>query len=412
MVPAARIVRTGLLGAAVLLYLAFVGLLARFADLDLVGGWVTMTRVLLVGVPVGVGYLVLAPRVEAGSLVAPGGSRAFLSSAAAGAVGGIALGLVVLLMDGFGLDRIRPILIQVSPDLVDAIDFGLGTTVGAVALTVVGALGGLAGAGLRLTSARVRRIAVTGVASVLLFGLLQRIVPIAMEELRLETSWLYVRAGGLTWIGGAVVLGLSIGLRELWRTRGSGFRTRLATGGGAAGRERAVVFAILLAVAIVAPLVLGSVISEVLGSVMVYALLGLGLNIVVGFAGLLDLGYVAFYAFGAYAMALFSGALLNTTSGVSKAPVISFQLDFFVAIVIVAIGAALLGLLIGGPVLRLRGDYLAIVTLGLGEIVSIVATSKWAEPLVGGPQGMRGVTKAAIFGLNPQDTPQHFYYLA
>lgn len=412
MVPAARIVRTGLLGAAVLLYLAFVGLLSRFADLDLVGGWVTMTRLLLIGVPIGVGYLVLAPRVEAGSLVAPGGPRAFLSSAAAGAVGGLALGLIVLLMDGFGLDRIRPILIQVSPDLVDAIDFGLGPTVGAVVLAVVGIFGGLAGAGIRLAPEAVRRRAITGVSAVLLFGLLQRIVPIAMAELRLETSWLYVRSGGLTWIGAAVVLVLALVIRELWRTRGRGFRSRLTAGEGTTGRDRALVFGALLVVALIAPLALGSVISEVLGSVMVYALLGLGLNIVVGFAGLLDLGYVAFYAFGAYAMALFSGALLNTTSGVSKAPAISFQLDFFVAIVIVAVGAALLGLLIGGPVLRLRGDYLAIVTLGLGEIVSIIATSKWAEPLVGGPQGMRGVTKAAIFGLNPQDTPQHFYYLA
>ena len=62
--------------------------------------------------------------------------------------------------------------------------------------------------------------------------------------------------------------------------------------------------------------------------------------------------------------------------------------------------------------LRLRGDYLAIVTLGLGEIVSVLTASKWAQPLVGGPQGMRDVTKAEVFGLNFQDDPQHFYYLA
>jgi branched-chain amino acid transport system permease protein len=60
----------------------------------------------------------------------------------------------------------------------------------------------------------------------------------------------------------------------------------------------------------------------------------------------------------------------------------------------------------------LRGDYLAIVTLGLGEIVSVITASKWAQPLIGGPQGMRGVTKAEVIGLNFQDNPQHFYYLA
>jgi len=78
---------------------------------------------------------------------------------------------------------------------------------------------------------------------------------------------------------------------------------------------------------------------------------------------------------------------------------------------VVAILAAGLGLLIGAPVLRLRGDYLAIVTLGLGEIVSILTQSRWLAPLVGGPQGMRGITDAEIAGYSFR-APQHFYYLA
>jgi branched-chain amino acid transport system permease protein len=165
------------------------------------------------------------------------------------------------------------------------------------------------------------------------------------------------------------------------------------------------------AILIVLPHLLGTVISEVLGQVMVFVLLGFGLNIVVGYAGLLDLGYVAFFAFGAYTTALLTGAFLNTSEG-AAAPALSADLNFYVAVWIVAALAALLGLLIGAPVLRLRGDYLAIVTLGLGEIVSIITASRWAAPLIGGPQGMRGVTDAAIFGLNPQKNPQDFYYLA
>ncbi len=167
------------------------------------------------------------------------------------------------------------------------------------------------------------------------------------------------------------------------------------------------VFALLMLV----PLLLGTVISEVLGQVMIYILLGLGLNIVVGYAGLLDLGYVAFFAFGAYTTGLLTGAFLNTSTGAAE-PALSADLNFYVAVWIVALLAAGVGVLIGAPVLRLRGDYLAIVTLGLGEIVSIITASRWAQPLIGGPQGMRGVTKAEIFGLNFQDNPQHFYYLA
>jgi branched-chain amino acid transport system permease protein len=144
---------------------------------------------------------------------------------------------------------------------------------------------------------------------------------------------------------------------------------------------------------------------------MIYVLLGLGLNIVVGYAGLLDLGYVAFYAFGAYTLGLLTGGFLNTTTGAAE-PALAADISFYVAVWIVALMAAGVGLLIGAPVLRLRGDYLAIVTLGLGEIVSVMTASKWAQPLIGGPQGLRGVTKAELLGFNFQDNPQHFYYLA
>jgi branched-chain amino acid transport system permease protein len=160
----------------------------------------------------------------------------------------------------------------------------------------------------------------------------------------------------------------------------------------------------------VLPYLVGSVISEVLGTVMVFALLGLGLNIVVGYAGLLDLGYVFFFAVGAYSLALLTGATLNTFTG-SAEPVVSADLNFYVAVPIVMLIAAGAGLLIGAPVLRLRGDYLALVTLGLGEVVTVLIRSPWLEPLVGGPNGMRGVSDAAIGGFSFRD-PQHFYYLA
>jgi branched-chain amino acid transport system permease protein len=143
---------------------------------------------------------------------------------------------------------------------------------------------------------------------------------------------------------------------------------------------------------------------------MVFMLLGLGLNIVVGYAGLLDLGYVAFFAFGAYALALLTGATLNTTTG-AAAPAFSLDLSFYLSVWIVAALAAGVGVLIGAPVLRLRGDYLAIVTLGLGEIVSLLTQSRWLQPVVGGPQGMRGVTDAAIGDISFRP-PQNFYYLA
>ena len=147
------------------------------------------------------------------------------------------------------------------------------------------------------------------------------------------------------------------------------------------GRLVAPVF-ILLAVAL--PFIPGTGRYELdLGIlVLTYVMLGWGLNIVVGLAGLLDLGYVSFYAVGAY-----SYALLATT----------FGLSFWICLPLAGILAAFAGVLLGFPVLRLRGDYLAIVTLAFGEIIRVVLIN-WAS-LTGGPNGITGIPRPTFFGL-------------
>lgn len=116
--------------------------------------------------------------------------------------------------------------------------------------------------------------------------------------------------------------------------------------------------------------------------VLIYVMLALGLNVVVGLAGLLDLGYVAFYAVGAYTF-----ALLSQYTGIS----------FWMSLPIGALLAALFGLVLGFPVLRLRGDYLAIVTLGFGEIIRILLNN-WTN-LTGGPNGIGGIPDPTLFGM-------------
>jgi branched-chain amino acid transport system permease protein len=116
--------------------------------------------------------------------------------------------------------------------------------------------------------------------------------------------------------------------------------------------------------------------------VLTYVMLGWGLNIVVGLAGLLDLGYVAFYAVGAYAFAIFSTR---------------FGLGFWTCLPVAGILAAVWGIMLGFPVLRLRGDYLAIVTLAFGEIIRIVITN-WVS-LTNGPNGISGIPRPTLFGL-------------
>jgi branched-chain amino acid transport system permease protein len=125
--------------------------------------------------------------------------------------------------------------------------------------------------------------------------------------------------------------------------------------------------------------------------ILIYVMLGFGLNIVVGLAGLLDLGYVAFYAVGAY-----SYALISQTLGLS----------FFALLPVAGIFAALWGLMLGFPVLRLRGDYLAIVTLAFGEIVRLVLIN-WV-PVTGGYAGIRSIPRPTFFGIPFDDSEVGF----
>ncbi|KRW62920.1 high-affinity branched-chain amino acid ABC transporter permease LivM [Pseudomonas sp. TTU2014-080ASC] len=117
--------------------------------------------------------------------------------------------------------------------------------------------------------------------------------------------------------------------------------------------------------------------------ILIYVMLGLGLNIVVGLAGLLDLGYVGFYAVGAYTYALLAHY---------------YGLGFWICLPIAGLMAAFFGFILGFPVLRLRGDYLAIVTLGFGEIIRILLRNM--TEITGGPNGISGIDKPTFFGLS------------
>lgn len=125
--------------------------------------------------------------------------------------------------------------------------------------------------------------------------------------------------------------------------------------------------------------------------VLTYVMLGWGLNIVVGLAGLLDLGYVAFYAVGAYSYALLAQY---------------FGLSFWVCLPLAGVLAAFWGIMLGFPVLRLRGDYLAIVTLAFGEIVRIVLLN-WYE-FTGGPNGLSNIPRPSFFGIPFNNTEGGF----
>jgi branched-chain amino acid transport system permease protein len=157
-------------------------------------------------------------------------------------------------------------------------------------------------------------------------------------------------------------------------------------------RVRLLVYALLLTGAVLLPLHVNAYWQEILvDQIGIYVLLAIGLNVVVGYAGLLDLGYVAFFAIGAYSTAYWTGTL-------PVKPL--FDLNPFWTIPFAIATAMLAGVLLGAPTLRLRGDYLAIVTLGFGEIIEIVANNLGG--ITGGPEGVVGIPHPSIqiFGIH------------
>ncbi len=191
------------------------------------------------------------------------------------------------------------------------------------------------------------------------------------------------------WLLGVMALVGAIIAALLWRlerTRAAGnSRAKSAASSAAFTQIGGFVGPALLLFAIVMPFIPGfnnRYWVDIGTLVITYIMLGWGLNIVVGLAGLLDLGYVAFYAVGAYSFAILA---------------LTFELSFWTCLPLAGLLAALWGVILGFPVLRLRGDYLAIVTLAFGEIIRVVLIN-W-QGLTGGPAGLNNIPRPSFFGL-------------
>jgi branched-chain amino acid transport system permease protein len=288
----------------------------------------------------------------------------------------------------------------VSPDLIEMLTFA-GSLVAAHAHLVLGACG-LLGAGFSLLSPRVQRAFLAGLLAVLVIGVLSEIM---VERTRRffgndVTRFLFdgdaFRAH--TALGIFLIAVLASVLLARSRRKGSSGNQARPTAGRL--RNQILAFGVVAALLLLLPALFGSYLSEVVNNVGLFVLMGLGLNIVVGFAGLLDLGYVAFFAIGAYTM-----GVLTSEGSLGLA-----GLSFWTALPICVAAAAMAGLLLGVPVLRMRGDYLAIVTLGFGEIIRVLALSDLLKPLIGGAQGVLQIPKPRILTLDLV-RPEYVYYI-
>jgi branched-chain amino acid transport system permease protein len=269
-------------------------------------------------------------------------------------------------------------------------------------LLLAGVLTGLAAGLLCLLPVRVRHVLISGLCTVVAVGLLQdMITPVlsAWGPLAELSDWLFA-SNGLS-VSGATGLFLAMAASTAaWSFKGRAVQDRIQAL-PPKSRRGLNLAAILIGVLVllVLPQILGLFLSEVLTIVGLYVLLGLGLNIVVGFAGLLDLGYVAFFAIGSYTMAILTSPELGF-----------FDWNFWQALPLAIFFGVVAGVILGVPVLKMRGDYLAIATLGFGEIIRIMVLSDFLRPWLGGAQGIGKIPKADIAGFEFA-TPQEIYYL-
>jgi len=213
-----------------------------------------------------------------------------------------------------------------------------------------------------------------------LFGLLWPLLGIhpdgTLSFIDAFTVWFYIFA--VTFVIVVAIILHKQGWLNWFGHTASAFRTRLSS--VYTHTPQWLWIAAVAVFALVFPIFTGRYEQDVAINVLVYICLGLGLNIVVGLAGMLDLGYIAFYGVGAYTYALLS---------------IHFHFPFWLSLPVAGSTACIAGCLIGYPTLRMRGDYLAIVTLGFGEIVRIILNN-WME-LTNGPNGILGIDPPGIY---------------
>jgi branched-chain amino acid transport system permease protein len=391
-VPWRTVIRVGLLGAGIAIFLCLVGIVPVFHARPLIKDVISLGQTTLVAALLGTG-------VVAARTAGVGSRLAILPGALAGSIAGA--GLTALLLIG-ELINMRAVFLNASPLLYEILTFGNGVAGSWIPIVIGAVLGAAGGIGARLPMAA-RRPLTTFVLALLLAGLFAGILRTAMLTTPLDgLARLLFASIGLTVIGAIATVVVFVGGREVWLYT----RVRQRVVAMPPAGQRLVTWPLLAIAAVmvlVLPQALGPFVAQVVAFVALYVLMGLGLNITLGLAGLLDLGFVAFFAVGAYTV----GLLTSTAEfGIADWP-------FWAAVPFAVIIAMLFGAVLGLPILGIRGDYLAIATLGFGEIIRILAGSDLLKFALGGPRGILNVPKPIpVEPTHFLAGPNQMYYIA
>ena len=449
----------GLLAGALILYCGAIGMIAAFHEREVVNDFFTVGQLVLLATPFVVGY-VAANRVktEGGDLVAALGSGIVIGFLIAlpsvimllfnsdefrflldwslrlipfivatvfawhmyrdgsdtrkiigswlliAVLVGIVSGSLAMIFDVKG--ELRSVLVNINRDWVDVITFDNrgDLLLGIVTYGAISLVAGLAGSVFCFFPRAPRRALIYGLSVTIIVGAFGETVRLVLQEnLERDTLNTLFRRDTLRQNAALALFVISTVIGFLWALYGQQARETVHSMDGSQRRTtRLIGTAIFVAILLMLPWLIGRTLSDVAVTIGLFVLMGLGLNIAIGLAGLLDLGYVTNYAVGAY--------ILAVLTSIGPLGLMKGTFSFWMVIPVALLAAMFAGFMFAVPVLRMRGDYLAIATLGFGEIIGKLAISDWLKPIIGGAQGVQAIQKPVFFGTELRN-PEQLYYI-
>ncbi len=384
-------IRAGLLASIAPLFTSVIGMVEVFNKREVIQGLPTLGEMLLLFPALVAGYLVAYKMRKQGRkpLLALGGAllAAFITS--------LPTVLLVLVNSKINL---RAMFVNVTPNLMEILLQGQESMVRGLLVFVAFLTGaGLVGALVSFIPQRYRRPLILAAVIVLISGLLSEFVKQILQQfVDRKTIKLVVVGKSLTLTAAIALFLTSYVIILIKDVRGASIKARYNALPPATRKTTRTVSRTALGILLLLlPWILGTYLSEVMDNVGLYIIMGLGLNIAVGWAGLLDLGYVTNFAVGAY----IAGVLTSTGPLGIGAKLGMDPMNFWFIVPVAILAAMFTGFTLALPVLRMRGDYLAIATLGFGEIIRLLALSDWLKPYIGGAQGILFIPKPDLPGL-------------
>ena len=301
---------------------------------------------------------------------------------------------------------LRSVLYNINRDWVDVITYDNRSDLlsGILTFGFMSILAGFAGALFHVIPALPRRALLYGIGVTLLVGSFGQTVRLVLQEnLERDTLRELFQRDTLRQNAALALFVISTVAGFIWSMFGQRARYKFATMETThRSRLRGIGMLIFVGIMLMLPWFIGRTLSDVAVTIGLFVLMGLGLNIAIGLAGLLDLGYVTNYAVGAY--------ILAVLTSIGPLGLMKGTFTFWMVIPVALFAAMFAGFVFAVPVLRMRGDYLAIATLGFGEIIGKLAISDWLKPIIGGAQGVQAIPKPIILGLELKN-PEELYYI-